>query len=617
MARYNQDEDIHVVDVTTDTGGQAGGLIAILSLLAGLAWLVGAGAAGLALLGAERVAVMGPLEWAALAFIVLMPALIIWLAGAAARESARTRAQANRLADAADRMMNPSPVAEMAARKLGVSIRGEISALERALDITLAKLQDVDGVVTRQSDAVDRAARLAQENAGALISGLEKERSTLMAMTADLAQKADAIAAAIARQSEAIAAAASRAGQELHSVDAMLADRLSTFGASSALIGDRTKALTAAANATHQSAHRLEKALADSLDSLAKATDLTDAAKQSAQEATLAASATAGAVRETTQRAVEDARRAADYLRNESAAIERDAAAAIQRLRSAAGTSQAPAPAGAPVSSLVPAPTQQAEGKSQGASGSRAFFFSQPAGSRLTQKNVHAESGAPATAAAIEAETSGQKAPAQTGFGDQMTGFRPRAKARTEADTWSWRDMLGEANAESETLAGELSQRSQAKAPGFVGFPPGRIQLQLNPFETPRPMLARTNPPKVESGAHAPLAPPRSGHPLAVVDMIEQAGVRFDNAFSVASLDRIASRARNGTQARRRAVRDAAPDAVDLIGAHLALVAAARQEAALFQSREGARIADLLGRGRASMSADATRAFLLIDAASV
>lgn len=616
MARYQFDDQDQEIEAHAETSGQAGGLIAILSLLAGVAWLLGAGAAGLTLLGADRVAALGALEWSALAFLVVMPTLIIWLAGAAGRESARSRALADRLAEAADRMMNPSPVAEMAARKLGVSIRGEISALERALDITLAKLQDVDGVITRQSEAVDRAARLAHENSGALITGLERERTTLMAMTADLAQKADAIAAAVSRQAEAISAAAGRAGQELRTVDTLLNERLTSVGASTALIGDRTQALAAAANATQQSAHRLEQALAGSLDSLAKATDLTDAAKKSAQEATLAASATAGAVRETTQRAVEDARRAADYLRNESAAIERDAAAAIQRLRSAAGETPASAPA-APVSALAPAAQPPASGKSQGASASRAFFFSQPTGSRLTQKGVKSD-GDPATAfAALESDRTNQATPARSTFGDQMTGLRPRAKVRTESDTWTWRDMLGEANAESETLVGELAQRGHVKAPGFAGYPPGRVQLQLNSFETPRPILARTEASLIEAAAFAPLTPPRSGHPLAVVDVIEHAGVRFDNAFSVASLDRIAARARNGTQARRRAVRDAAPDAVELIGAHLSVTAPARQEAAMFLSREGARIADLLGRGRASMSADATRAFLLIDAASV
>jgi hypothetical protein len=41
-----------------------------------------------------------------------------------------------------------------------------------------------------------------------------------------------------------------------------------------------------------------------------------------------------------------------------------------------------------------------------------------------------------------------------------------------------------------------------------------------------------------------------------------------------------------------------------------------RADAAAFLQEEGPRIAELLSRGRASMSADITRAFLLLDAAS-
>jgi hypothetical protein len=85
--------------------------------------------------------------------------------------------------------------------------------------------------------------------------------------------------------------------------------------------------------------------------------------------------------------------------------------------------------------------------------------------------------------------------------------------------------------------------------------------------------------------------------------------------FNLSTLDRIAQRARNGTQARRRAVRDASPDAVRRMADYLDRDEQARGEANEFLRTEGVRIAELLGRGRASMSADATRAFLLVDSA--
>jgi hypothetical protein len=90
----------------------------------------------------------------------------------------------------------------------------------------------------------------------------------------------------------------------------------------------------------------------------------------------------------------------------------------------------------------------------------------------------------------------------------------------------------------------------------------------------------------------------------------------LDDVFSPSALERIAQRARSGTQARRRAVRDAAPEAARVMGDFLHRDAHANQEAMLFLRNEGARIAEQIGRGRAQMNAETTRAFLLIDAAA-
>ena len=98
--------------------------------------------------------------------------------------------------------------------------------------------------------------------------------------------------------------------------------------------------------------------------------------------------------------------------------------------------------------------------------------------------------------------------------------------------------------------------------------------------------------------------------------MISRTGMRLDEVFSASGLERVAQRSRSGTQARRRAVKDAAPDAVERLADHLGRDSSANQEAMHFLRNEGARIAELLSRGRASMGAEATRAFLLIDSAA-
>jgi hypothetical protein len=113
------------------------------------------------------------------------------------------------------------------------------------------------------------------------------------------------------------------------------------------------------------------------------------------------------------------------------------------------------------------------------------------------------------------------------------------------------------------------------------------------------------------------ISEPRPASPsLPIVEVIERSGIRLDEVFSPSGLERIAQRSRSGTQARRRAVRDAAPEASRRLGDYLARNSGANQEAMLFLRMDGAKIAELMGRGRAAMNAEATRAFLLIDAAA-
>ena len=102
---------------------------------------------------------------------------------------------------------------------------------------------------------------------------------------------------------------------------------------------------------------------------------------------------------------------------------------------------------------------------------------------------------------------------------------------------------------------------------------------------------------------------------LPIVEVIEQSGLVFDEIFSPSALERIAQRSRSGSQSRRRAVRDAAAEASRRLSDHLARDPHANQEAMMFLRSEGARIAELLGRGRGAMGAEATRAFLILDAA--
>lgn len=544
-----------------ERSGDPGAMIGILGFVVAGLWVLGSLAGAVVLIGPTQISSLTIPEFGAVAAVTVLPALMAVLSGIAVRDSARARAEAKRLADAADRLMNPERSAESAARQLAESVRGEINQLDQALLQTLKRLQDVEGQISRQAKAVDDMADQAKAGANQMIVGMEREREELMRISRDLTGQAQAIGDSIGKHTSSISEAARVAEAEVRAADQALDHRLTSFGAAAALISDRTNGLSSAAQASADSALRLEQALSNALDVLAKATSLTDAARQSAEAATYAANSTAGAVRDTTHRAIDDAKRAAELIRGEAVNVEREAAIALERLRDAANAARVAARG-----------ARDAVGDDEAAPGYDRSWRDE-AQDPLEMPPARNRSDPPPP-------MFGDEQPAQ-----QQPQQRQRAPAADKPvpGDWTWRDLL-----------------SNVDGPEH-GAPPNAPKRE--PAADPVAHLRRQ------------VAEPRTVT-LPIVETIEHAGLSLDDVFSPSALERIAQRARSGTQARRRAVRDAAPEAARRMGDFLNRDPQANQEAMLFLRNDGARIAEQIGRGRAQMNAEVTRAFLLIDAAA-
>lgn len=546
-----------------ERSGDPGAMIGLLGLIVAALWVLGSIAGAIVLIGPEKIGSLTIPEFGAVGAVTVLPALMAVFSGLAARDSARARSEARRLADAADRLMNPERSAENAARQLAESVRGEINQLDQALLQTLKRLQDVEGQISRQAKAVDDMSDQAKAGANQMIVGMEREREELMRISRDLTSQAQNIGDSIGKHTHSISEAARVAEAEVRAADQALDHRLTSFGAAAALISDRTNGLSSAAQASADSALRLEHALSNALEVLAKATSLTDAARQSAEAATYAANSTAGAVRDTTHRAIDDAKRAAELIRGEAVNVEREAAIALERLRDAANAARVAARG-----------ARDAVGDDESAPG--------------YDRSWRDEAADPLELPPAR----NRNDPPPPMFGDAPPEqAQPQQRQRTPAPAadkpvpgdWTWRDLLSNVDGPEQ------------------GAPPAAPRRE--PAADPVAHLRRQ------------IAEPRT-QTLPIVETIEHAGLRLDDVFSPSALERIAQRARSGTQARRRAVRDAAPEAARRMSDFLTRDANANQEAMLFLRNDGARIAEQIGRGRAQMNAELTRAFLLIDAAA-
>ena len=572
-----------------------GGAMGPLSILLGLLWIAGTVCAALYFFGLDWPLRAPPLELAAVACGIILPAMMVWFAGASVREAARSRAEARRLADAADRLLAPTQTAELGAKRLANTIRSEMATLEKMIETTLSRLRDVEGMITQQTTSVESMSQKAKSGAAQMILGMDRERAELLKISHDLNAQAQTIGDSISRHTQVIAEAARLAEAEVRAADKALEVRISSFGAAASLITDRTLALDGAAKSSADSALKLEHALSNALDILARATDLTDAARQSADAASIAASETAGAVRDTTSRAIDDARRAAELIRGEAGAVERDAEAALEKLRDAALAAR---DAAAAARSAAEARERGRGPSSYGASPARQAAPQayepppQPSRRPPQTQNWDEQDWHEETRRAPEPPARPRQPERQNDslFGEpDAVPPAPRAPAAPQGGAWTWRDLL------SNVDDAETARAPEPRAPSGRERRPAP---SAEPEQVYRPVDVRTAP------------------SLPAADLIEHAGVRLNEVFSASALDRIAHRARTGTHQRRRAVKDAAPEAVRHLHSYLARDPAANQEAMAFLRSEGARIAELLARGRAAMGSDATRAFLLLDAAA-
>jgi hypothetical protein len=686
MARHEQAPERDAADdaVTVPNPEKVGGRISVAAWLLALGWLGAVGAFAYGALGLEALQKLQTPLLTGGALMAVMPALLILFAASAAREGAKSRAQARALSIAAERMLAPAPGAEAAARRLGVAVRGEIAALDRALDQTLQKLRDVETVIARQTLAVDHAAGAAQAGARHMISGLERERAELLQIADDLNNQAGLIGEAIGRHTRLISDAARLAEAEVRAADEALDTRLSSFGAAAALIADRTQALTSASQATADSALRLETALSSALDALAEATSLTDTARKSAEAATFAASNTAGALRDTTARAIDDAKRAADTIRAEAASVEREGVKALERLRETAQSARgdfrglksdpgaAPAPA---YPEEPPAPRRAAEPVRPADAG-----FAETLNARTPQPAPRAPAPASESSrwtwrevlAAIDEEPAVARTPATARLPEPRP---PEPRSAEQPPVARFSDPRPTAPAQPQEPSHSASTRTRffdqrltdARARGGGGFGFGGGGREPPRATDPEPRLPEARraappadpPPPIHRDADAAGRWTSARQPEASTDaaraavsrdaqargfsergfgerghfeqpqerarlvqtspalaLLDQAGLRVGELFPAAAIERIAQKAKNGTQARRRAVREAAADAVLRLAEHLDANAQARADAGAFLKSEGARIAEQLGRGKAALDSETVRAFLLIDAAA-
>ena len=541
--------------------------------LAALLWIGGAIGAPLSYYGVDALMTMDPAMQAGLIALAFGPALLFWLGAAAAGEAVKARSFAAALMRATQDNRTPILESEKQAQRLSMTVKGEIEALNDAVSAAFNRLNELEALTQRNTSMFDSAITATRENAQLMANQLEHERRAIASLNVELRGQTETMAHSIGRQVRLMREASKLVKTEITSAEDALETHLASFAASATVLGERTTAFHQAADSAHAATSQLNGTMAKMLDGLTEATRLTDTARKSTEQAVIAANETAAAVRETTRTAVFEAKRAAQAIRAETQALQEAAADTLQRLQGAAQAARV------------------ASTESQAAADTHALTIEK----RLT-----------ALAAAAGGRTNPAPAP------QVRVAERPVERVverKSEPVRAQAQDESLYAAANAAVSRGGSRKAEEPRKGGFGGtfkgfgswgnFTPARE-------ETPAPSNDAFD--LVDFGA--PAKSPDSVLQADAIDIVLAAGVNLDIALAPTDLEMIARNSRGGAAARRQAVTDAAPAAVNRVARHIKRHVTAQKIASDFRSRP-----DLAKSQNKAEGADLVCAYLLIDAA--
>lgn len=519
--------------------------------LAALGWVGAAIGGPVSYFGIEALSKMDPAVQAGMAALAFGPAILFWVSASAAGEASKARNLAAAFIRLTRETRLPAESDETGAHRLANTVKAEIESLNDSVASALERLAELEHSARRNAALFNETIAASQDSADAASEALQRERDAIVQLNSDMREDTEAMTLGVARQVRLMRETSKLVKTEMGAIEGALEQHLAAFAASATTLGQHTNAFHDAADGAHAATAALNGKVAGMLEGLSEATRLTDAARQSAQEAVRAANETAHAVRETTKGAVAEAKRAAQLIRAETATLHDVASETISKFAAAAEAAR------------------DASSESQSAAERHAASI---------EKRLHALAAA---AGARKSERSERTAP----------------PARAPASPLRW-------------AAQPARKPEPAPQRAFKGFTTAWTSFLPTP-----PMRDEDIPePANESSAHDLMDFGPSARDVGAelkyeaIDLIVEAGVDLDDVLGVRDLQRIAQSSRRGPAARRQAVADAAPRAVTRIARHVQRNRTAQNVAAQFRARPELAKAD-------REDSEVVRAYLLIDAA--
>ncbi|MEH6742333.1 hypothetical protein [Hyphomonas sp.] len=312
-----------------------GSWMVVTGFVVAFSWILGAAAMAIGIWGVDGLKELQPLVLVGGAMALVVPALLMIMAGYMGRTNRRSAASNALVMEAAVRLMAPAREAGTEGITFAEQMKQAAAEVDRAMAHALSAMKAMAGEIGDERLRLESVAYASADNARDLTERLGQERHALEGLARDLRTHMQSLNEAIPRQAQMMVKAARDASEEVSRADEALENRLQSMQLAGRTLSEKLVELDALARDAATRTETLTFAVTRVEEKLDQSRRTVDAAVRAGEIAAAAAMTTGDALTEAVSSALDGARRANHEINTSTREAAENAARALARLREA------------------------------------------------------------------------------------------------------------------------------------------------------------------------------------------------------------------------------------------------------------------------------------------
>lgn len=298
-------------------------------------WWVAAIVGTIALIGPEALGNVQPALIVAGLIAIILPGLMLVLAGMMAREQARATAANAVVLESAARLLLPAETMAKEAKVFADEMSKASAEVDRSMGHALSAMKAMSAEIGDERQRLESVTYASADNARDLAERLGNERNGLEQLAKDLREQTDLLNEAIPEQADMMVASAKAAANEVGAAEDALQARLASLDQTGRSLAQKISAMDTLAAEAGERNETLLFAIARMEEKLEQSRKTVETAARAGELAAAAAGTTGDRLLESVKVALDGARDASSEIQNQTFEASESAARALAELKEA------------------------------------------------------------------------------------------------------------------------------------------------------------------------------------------------------------------------------------------------------------------------------------------